>query len=240
MSSSGALSILPQACLVRPRVEDDSGLHSYIRTEDRVQTDAELIKQAGSNPEAFAEIYRRHSRVIHSWLRARIHPDVALELTAETFSEAALSLRRFQDLSNGSALPWLYGIARNLLLRYLERQRVEARARKKLGVSVAVNEDGFDAVDERLRSNQLRHFLASALAQLPEKQRRAVELRVIEELSYAEVARSLGCTPLAARLRVHRALATLEGSLDIPAAGEASGSPNNQPVHACETPASDP
>lgn len=184
-----------------------------------MKTDAELIKLAGSDPEALAEIYRRHSRSIHAWLRTRTRPDIALELTAETFCEAALSLRRFRDLSEGSALPWLYGIARNLLLRYLERQRAESRARDKLGVSVAANDDGFDAVDERLRSDQLRQLLASALAALPEKQRRAVELRSINELPYAEVARILGCTPLAARLRVHRALTALEHALVAPAQG---------------------
>lgn len=205
-----------------------------------MQTDAELIKRADSDPEAFAELYRRHSRTIHSWLRARIHPDVALELTAETFSEAALSLRRFQDLANGSALPWLYGIARNLLLRYLERQGAESRARKKLGVSIAASEEGFDAVDERLRSDQLRHFLASALADLPERQRQALELRVVEELSYAEVARILGCTALAARLLVHRALAVLKRALEAPAAGGAPDAPNNRPAQTGETPASDP
>jgi RNA polymerase sigma factor (sigma-70 family) len=185
-----------------------------------MKTDAELIKEAASDPEGFAEIYRRHSRAIHTWLRARTQADIALELTAETFCEAALSLRRFQDLSNGSALPWLYGIARNLLLRSLERQRAESRARAKLGVSVASHEDGFDAVDERLRSDQLRQLLASGLAALPEKQFRAVELRVVDELSYAEVARTLRCSPLAARLRVHRALKALELGLAAPAVGQ--------------------
>jgi RNA polymerase sigma-70 factor (ECF subfamily) len=204
-----------------------------------VQSDAELIRKAGSDPEAFAEIYRRHSRAIYAWLRARIHPDIALELTAETFSEAALSLRRFEDLANGSALPWLYGIARNLLFRYLERQRVESRARKKLGVSIAANEDGFDEVDERLRSDQLQEFLAPALAALPETQRRAVELRVIDELSYGAVAKTLGCTPLAARLRVHRGLATLERALKLPAAGEEPAPPSNWLGQGSETPAPD-
>jgi RNA polymerase sigma factor (sigma-70 family) len=193
-----------------------------------VKTDVELIKQAGSDPEAFAEIYRRHSPSIHAWLRARTRPDIALELTAETFCEAALSLRRFRDLSKGSALPWLYGITRNLLLRYLERQRAETRARDKLRVSIAACDDGFDAVDERLRSDQLRHLLASALAALPEKQRRAVELRAIEELSYAEVARNLGCTPLAARLRVHRALSALERALAAPVVGNGPTLPSGR------------
>jgi RNA polymerase sigma-70 factor (ECF subfamily) len=196
-----------------------------------MQTDAELIKRASSDPEAFAEIYRRHSRTIHGWLRARTHPDVALELTAETFAQAALSLRRFRDMSNGSALPWLYGIARHLLLRYVERQSAESRARNRLGLPIPSSDESFDAVDERLRSDQLRHLLAAGLAALPKNQRRAVELRVIEEMSYVDVARTLGCSPLAARLRVHRALKALERAMD-PSGMESAGKPvkHNGPI----------
>ena len=175
------------------------------------------------------------SQLIYVWFRRRLHADLALELTAETFAEAVLSLKRFRDLSEGSALPWLYGIARNLLLRYLERQRVETRARKRLGMSVPERDDAYDTVDERLRSDQLRDLLDDALAALPKGQRQAVELRIIEEMSYAEVGRALGCTSLAARLRVHRGLAALGQALDRPAMPD-----HKAAAYACETPIPDP
>ncbi len=78
-------------------------------------TDAELILAARRDPEAFAELYRRHVEALYRFFRARVPHDAAGELTAETFAQAALSLRRFRDVAGGSAAPWLFGIARNLL-----------------------------------------------------------------------------------------------------------------------------
>ena len=52
----------------------------------------------------------------------------------------------------------------------------------------------------------LQPELERALAELPADQRRALELRVVSELRYDEVAARLECTPVAARLRVSRAL----------------------------------
>src|SRR6478672_6219441 len=81
----------------------------------RVRTDAQLIKAARTDAEAFGELYGRHVAAVHAYLRNRAPSRVAGELTAETFAQAALSLGRFRDEMEGSGLPWLYGIARNLL-----------------------------------------------------------------------------------------------------------------------------
>lgn len=85
------------------------------------KTDAELIRAARTDPAAFAELYRRHAGTIDRYLRSRADSGAASELVAETFAQAALSLRRFRDERQGSALPWLYGIAANLVRTYHER-----------------------------------------------------------------------------------------------------------------------
>ena len=69
--------------------------------------------------------------------------------------------------------------------------------------------DDLDAVDERERANRLRVQLATALASLPADQRAALELRVVGDLAYRDVASSLEISEVAARLRVMRALASL-------------------------------
>ena len=85
--------------------------------------------------------------------------------------------------------------------------RIETRARAKLGLPLDLAaEDGYAEVEERFSP---REALAGALRQLPPHERRAVELRVIDELSYREVARRLAIRPAAARLRVSRALRRL-------------------------------
>jgi RNA polymerase sigma-70 factor (ECF subfamily) len=144
-----------------------------------------------------------------AFLRRRAGPRVAFDLTAETFAQAALSLRRFRDEADGSAAPWLLGIARNVLRRSLARERVETAARRRLGLPLDGYEAEFDEVDERAEAATLRPALHAGMATLPNAQRRALELRVLDELPYDQVASRLGTTEVAARLRVMRALATL-------------------------------
>jgi RNA polymerase sigma factor (sigma-70 family) len=168
------------------------------------RTDAQLLRRA-SDPD-FAELYRRHAQAVYDWCRR--HLDwAAADLTAETFAQAWLGRRRFRDERGGSALPWLLGIARNVLRESARRDRIETRARAKLGLPLDLAaEDGFADVDQRLSPRQ---GLARALEQLPPHERRALELRVVDDLPYGEVAERLEIRPAAARLRVSRALRRL-------------------------------
>ncbi len=63
--------------------------------------------------------------------------------------------------------------------------------------------------DSRLDAERLAPDLDLALGALPASQRRALELRVVDELPYKQVALSLGCSEVAARIRVARALGLL-------------------------------
>ena len=169
-------------------------------------TDAELIHAAESDPVAFGELYRRHVATVHGWFRRRLEW-AASDLTAETFAQAWLSRRSFRDEADGSALPWLLGIARNVARESARRNEVETRARRGLGLPTDLaSEDGYAAVEERL-SPSLE--LPEALDELPEHERAALELRVVDELPYEDVAARLGVRPAAARLRVSRALRRL-------------------------------
>jgi RNA polymerase sigma-70 factor (ECF subfamily) len=174
-----------------------------------MKSDAQLIDAARTDPDAFGELYQRHVRAVHRFCSLRAPQHVAGELAAETFAQAALSLRRFRDEADGSALPWLYGIARNLLRRYHENERVETRARKRLGMPLRTYDLDIDAANERLDAERVAPALAAALDSLPLGQRQALELRVVDELPYQQVARSLGCSEVAARIRVTRALGRL-------------------------------
>ena len=169
------------------------------------RTDAQLMRRS-SDPALFAELYRRHSLAVYSWFRRRLEW-AAADLTAETFAQAWLSRRRFRDERDGSALPWLLGIARNVLRESARRDRIETRARLKLGLPLDLAaDDGYAEVEERLSP---RSALAESLSELPLHERQALELRVVDELTYGEVAEQLAIRPAAARLRVSRALRRL-------------------------------
>ena len=83
-------------------------------------------------------------------------------------------------------------------------------ARERLGLPAAWADcEDYEAVDERLEAGSLAPALRHAVRALPREQRRALELRVVQQLDYEEVAGALGCSQNAARLRVSRALRSL-------------------------------
>jgi RNA polymerase sigma factor (sigma-70 family) len=174
------------------------------------RNDAELLKAARQDPEAFREFYDRYAVWIRSWfLRHTGSEPASLDLTAETFAQAWHSSRRFRDLADGSGAPWLFGIARNLLRQYHKHNRIESAARERMGLVASFAEDDYERVDERSEANALAPFVRHALRALPADQRRALELRIVHQLPYEAVAGRLGCSQNAARLRVSRALRAL-------------------------------
>jgi RNA polymerase sigma factor (sigma-70 family) len=175
------------------------------------RTDAQLLASASKDPLAFREFYDRYAAWVRSWfLRQTGSDSAALDLTAETFAQAWHASRRFRDMADGSGAPWLFGIARNLLRQYHKHNRIESAARERLGLPAAWADcEDYEAVDERLEAGSLAPALRLAIKALPREQRRALELRVVQQLEYEEVAGALGCSQNAARLRVSRALRAL-------------------------------
>jgi RNA polymerase sigma factor (sigma-70 family) len=173
-------------------------------------TDRELLRRADRDPSAFRAVYDRHAARIHGFhLRRTRDAGAAFELTAETFAEAWLSRTRFSDPGDGSAAPWLFGIARNVLASSVRHQAVERRGIERLVLhlepaTVTVDGAWLEGLDDDL---------GTALAELPGGQRRAIELRVIADQAYDDVGRLLEISPGAARVRVHRGLAAIRHRL---------------------------
>jgi RNA polymerase sigma-70 factor (ECF subfamily) len=181
--------------------------------EAELRSDAELISGAKHDPDLFRLLYDRYAVRIHAFFRRRTgSDDVALDLTAETFAQAWMSKERFRDLAAGSAGPWLFTIARRVLVASVRRRRLETHALQQLRLDAHVasaaepQPDWLDGLDEDLRA---------ALAGLPMQQREALALRVLGELSYTAMARRLGCTPTAARIRVSRGLKGLRARMEM-------------------------
>ncbi len=171
-------------------------------------SDAELFR--AGDADAFAEVYDRYVGEVLAWARARVGEHAA-DLTAEVFARAWLSRGRFRAQSGAPALPWLLGIAQNVLRDSLRKRRVEDAARRRLDLPRTIAPDGnVDAVDERL---SLSETARQAVSSLSEGDRELLRLRVIEERPYRDIAVQLRCTPQAARLRVSRLLRQLQCTL---------------------------
>jgi RNA polymerase sigma factor (sigma-70 family) len=184
-----------------------------------VKSDARLLQEARTDAGAFREVYDRYAAGVYGFhLRRTRDPDAAHDLAAETFAQAWLARTRFRDEAGGSAGPWLYAIARYLLLASVRRQKLERSACERLTV--------FDRLEHEPSEVEpvaaWLDGLDEALDDLPQSQREAIELRVFSDLDYAGVADALGTTPQAARVRVSRGLSALRRQLTRPKPMEAS------------------
>jgi RNA polymerase sigma-70 factor, ECF subfamily len=174
------------------------------------RTDAELLIASRRDPAAFRELYDRWAdRLLAYFYRRVLDPEVAADLLAETFAVAFERRRRFRDVGRPGAA-WLFGIAAKELSHWFRRQDVERRAVRRMGLEVPTLDDESIARIEALADMEShRAALAGALGRTGGGERSAVEMRVVEEMGYAEIASRLDCSEAAARTRVHRGLARL-------------------------------
>lgn len=174
-------------------------------------SDAALLAEARDDPDAFRALYERYAEAVHGYFVRRTGSrPAALELTAETFAQAWFVRARFRDEARGSAAPWIYGIARNVLLMSIRRGALERRATERLGL--------LERLDRAPTTEAPAHEWADGADELLDTlsvtEREAVRLRVLEGRPYDDIAQALGTTPAAARVRVHRGLRSLRRRLD--------------------------
>jgi RNA polymerase sigma-70 factor (ECF subfamily) len=161
-------------------------------------------------------LYWRHGEaLLLFFVRRTTDVQLALDLWAETFAQAVVGRGRYRGRSDQEAAGWLYGIARRQLAMYYRHGRAERRALDRLRIERPPCDDPVEAeIARRAGLAELRRELAVALATLSDDTRRALELRVVDELPYAEVARRLKVSEPTARARVSRGLRALGEILD--------------------------
>ena len=175
------------------------------------RSDAEVIGRSLGEPEAFGLIYDRHAATLLRFLGRRVGARVAEGLVGELF-RIAFERRKTFDASRATALPWLYGIGSNLLLKHRrdEARRLRAGARMAAGLEAADARASARALDARV----LFPRVADAIEALPDGEREALLLFAWEELSYQGVAEALELPIGTVRSRLNRARARLRELLD--------------------------
>jgi RNA polymerase sigma-70 factor (ECF subfamily) len=150
----------------------------------------------------FEELYRQHVKAVAAYALRRAPRETAEDVVAETF---LVAWRRLEQVP-AQPLPWLYGVARRTLANYRRSatRRQSLADRLRLEVRVIPQEPA----DERLRD---------ALQTLRAGDRELLMLVAWEGLRPSEVARVLECSPVACRIRLHRARRRLADALEVPA-----------------------
>jgi RNA polymerase sigma-70 factor (ECF subfamily) len=178
-------------------------------------SDAGLIRAARTQPAAFEVLFERHAMALRQWLFAQTgDPAVSHDLLAETFAQAWRSRRRFRGEDDGAGAAWLYAIARHLVHQHYRRRRIETAGRRRLGMaSLGSDDGGIEQLSARLDARELSPAVREAFANLTAEQQAAIGYRVIDGLSYEEVAVRVGCSPPTARVRVFRGLQTMRSAI---------------------------
>jgi len=158
-----------------------------------------------------AVLFDCHFDDIYAYLRRRVDADSAQELAAETFVLAYRRRTAF-DPALGKPLPWLYGIAANLMRgkRRSERRELRALARSGHDPLTAHSEEP----DARLDAERDAARLAASLAALPQKHREVLYLYAWAELGYEEIAAALQVPVGTVRSRLARCREKLQAVIE--------------------------
>ncbi len=162
---------------------DEAPASRYIAPVELTAEGAEEEIVAGfmaGDDRALKALYDSQSRLVHSYCRRVVGPDLAADVTQEVFLAAWRSRDRYRPES-GSLTGWLMGIA-----RFKAIDATRARARRPDPVDEMAAEQG--APSGELEDMALRMLLTDALQQLPERARHMVELAFFEDLTHTEIA----------------------------------------------------
>ncbi len=175
-------------------------------------TDYELLQQMKTgDEEAFVALYRRRQGSVYRFaLRMCGSEAIAEDVTQEVFMVLMREAERF-DARRAQLTTWLMGIARNQVLKQLERERrwVSFSDDDEAADFVFQGADPLDAFAHKLTVEKVRQ----AVLTLPPHYREVVVLCELQEMSYAETAEVLGCAIGTVRSRLHRGKALLSETL---------------------------
>jgi RNA polymerase sigma-70 factor (ECF subfamily) len=157
---------------------------------------------------AFGLLFDRHSRAIYNYcFRRTADWSAAEDLTSLAFLEA-WRRRGSVEFIDGRVLPWLFGVATNLIHNHRRTARRRRRAMARLAPA-REQHDFADEVVERLADEQTMRSLLDQLGALPRAMQDVVALCVWSDMSYEEAALALGVPVGTVRSRLSRARARL-------------------------------
>lgn len=189
-----------------PRVVGGSGAARASRMDP--ERERELVRRAGRDASAFAELYDFYLPRIHGFVQRRLRErSVSEDITATTFERALAALRggRFRNDAFGG---WLYRVAANAVIDHV-------RAARRL--TVAVDADALDPAPDALAAALDHDDLRRAMAGLSDTHRRVLALRFFDDLDPVEAGAVLGCSRRTFAVKLHRAVSALRTALSADA-----------------------
>lgn len=175
--------------------------------------DRSLAVAARVDPEAFAELYRRHVGRVVAFAAKRSHSgrEVA-DVAATVFLRALEGIDRY-DPDRGEPSTWLLGICANVHANWQRRNLREIAAVERYTAQAAIQPDDLSRYEALIDASRFDGQLLDALELLTPQQRSVFDLIALEDLTPTQAARALGITAGTARVRLSRARSILRQSL---------------------------
>lgn len=188
------------------------------RKQDSRQEDSQLIRRAlRGDDAAYKRLMTKYHDAIANFIGRMVHDRAQVEdLTQEAFIKAFASLRSFNDEFAFST--WLYKIATNNSIDHIRKKKLQMYSIDKpveapdSEYTFELPDDTYEA-DREIIADQRARMLQEAIAALPEKYRRVIQLRHVEERTYEEIARSLKLPIGTVKAHIFRARELLYKSL---------------------------
>jgi RNA polymerase sigma-70 factor (ECF subfamily) len=171
-------------------------------------TDEELLLHEDAS--SFELFYDRYfERILAFFSRRTSDPELAADLTSETFAAVLVARRRYRRQA-GRASSWLFGIAYHKLADARRRGFADDRARRRLGIErIELTDDDIARIDRLGETDTVAQLVEG----LPADQQEAIRARVIDERGYDEIAKELRTSETVVRKRVSRGLAALRRAM---------------------------
>ncbi len=175
--------------------------------------DSAVIKASLAHPEVFGVLVDRYGDRLLRYLRRRVGPSIGDDLASEVFLVAFESRHRYRPRTP-TALPWLYGIATNLLRNHSRSEQSRCQALGRLAGQRELDEQA-GRIDDALTAAALVHRLAAVFAQLPGDSRDVLFLVGVEGMSYEDAAVALSVPVGTVRSRLARAREELKKAMPM-------------------------
>jgi RNA polymerase sigma factor (sigma-70 family) len=157
-------------------------------------------------PTRFTRLYDRYYRNVLGYALLRAERTTAEDVVSETF---LIAWRRLGDVPD-QPLPWLLGVARNLLYKqYGSHDRNRMLVRQMASLTTAADQAAWDAAEHVIE----RDTAVAALASLSAQDLEALTLVAWHDLDPREAAAAAGCSPATFAVRLHRARRRLTRAL---------------------------
>lgn len=180
----------------------------------RQDVGVESLRNAHDPDTELSRLYERFVDDVYRFVARRLGPELAFDVTAETFRIACERLGTF-DARQGSERGWLYGIAMNVIRNHWRAEQRRLRALARIARDGSGTDEAFDRVDDGIDACSRLARVLDVVAELSPDDRDLLLLYAWERCSYHDMAAATGIPVGTVRSRLNRIRTTITAHIEV-------------------------